>query len=142
MKGWTSKPKKEESIQIQVSEYIKLAYPNVIFTAESSGIRLTMGQAIKAKRQRSERGLPDLWILEARGDFHGLIIELKRDGESPFKKDGTLKKATRKNTDGTKYDHNQEQQDNILRLWQKGYCSCFCTGFDEAKDTIDSYMNL
>ena len=105
--------KKEESLQIQVSSYLKYAYPSTIFTCESSGIRLTMGQAVKAKKQRSQRGLPDLMIFEARGGFHGLLIELKREGQSPFKKDGELKAG----------EHLREQNGAILALRSRGYCA-------------------
>jgi len=125
-----NKPK-EESLQIAVSTYIKFAYPSVIFTAESSGIRLTMGQAVKAKKQRSQRGLPDMMILEPRGRYHGLLIELKI--KSPFKiKDGELLAG----------EHLGEQYNAIQKLKYKGYWACFCTGFDESKEIIDAYMNL
>jgi hypothetical protein len=110
-----------------------MAYPGVMFTAESSGIRLTMGQAVKAKKQRSQRGLPDMMILEPKGEYHGLMIELKKEGRSPFKiKDGQLKAG----------EHLEEQYRAIQKLLRKGYYACFCTGFDEAKQTIDRYMRL
>ena len=142
MKGWTSKKKKEESIQISVCSYISRAYPDVIYTAESSGIKLTMGQAVKAKKQRSNRGLPDLMVFEPRGKYHGLMIELKRDGESPYKTDGTLKSKKVKNKQGVVlFDHLEEQQESLNRLSAKKYYACFCVGFDEAKETIDKYMS-
>ncbi len=122
---------KEESLQIAVSKYLLMAYPGVIFTAESSGIRLTMGQAVKAKKQRSQRGLPDLMIFKARWGFNGLLIELKKEGQSPFKlKDGELKAG----------DHLREQAKAIKDLRREGYHACFCTGFDEARNVIDLYM--
>jgi len=40
----------ETKVQLDISEYIKSNYPDVIFTAESGGIRLTMGQSMGAKR--------------------------------------------------------------------------------------------
>ena len=123
---------KEESIQIAVSTYLRIAYPSVIFTAESSGIRLTMGQAVKAKKQRSQRGLPDMMILEPRGKFAGLMIELKRDGQSPFKKNGQLKAG----------EHLGEQFNAIQSLIWRGYRATFATGFDKARTVIDEYMSL
>jgi len=60
----TSLPmKSEENLQIAISSYLKYQYPDVIFTSESSGIRLTIGQATKAKKQRSKHKLPDMIIL-------------------------------------------------------------------------------
>jgi hypothetical protein len=35
------------------------------------------------KRQGVKAGFPDISIFEPRGSFHGLFIELKRDGEKP-----------------------------------------------------------
>ena len=69
----------ETKVQLDLSEYIKSIYPDIIFTAESSGIKLTMGQSIVAKRCRSSRGLPDMWIMEAKKGYHGCFIELKKD---------------------------------------------------------------
>jgi hypothetical protein len=126
------KKKSEESLQISISSYIKLQYPEVIFTSESSGLRLTKGQAVKAKKQRSERGLPDLMIFEPRSGYHGLLIELKREGQTPFKKNGELRAG----------EHLREQVEVLKRLSKKGYAACFCVGFDETKKMIDFYMQL
>jgi len=122
----------EESLQTAVSSYIKLQFPDVMFTAESSGIRLTIGQAVKAKKQRSQRGLPDMIILEPRGKYHGLCLELKKEGSSPFKKDGTLKAG----------QHLLEQSHAIRELKKRGYFACFCSGFYQSKEMIDAYMRL
>ena len=129
----TKRKAKEESLQIAVSKYLRLQYPNVIFTAESSGIRLTMGQAVKAKKQRSNHKQLDLWILEPKGKYHGLIIELKKDGESPFRIDNGMLKAG---------EHLQEQYCTIQLLLYKGYAACFSVGFDQTKKIIDDYMKL
>lgn len=122
----------EESLQVAVSTYLMMQYPYLIFTAESSGIRLTMGQAVKAKKLRSQRGLPDMMIFEPRGRFHGLMIELKKEGEFPFKIKGGLKAGK----------HLKEQAEAMDALKKRGYGACFCTGFDQARDVIDKYMAL
>lgn len=120
--------KKEESLQIAVSNYLRLQYPNVIFTSESSGLRLTIGQASKAKKMRSSSGLPDMIILSPQKNYHGLCLELK--SKSPFKKNGLLKK-----------DSHLEEQNRILgELILLGYMAVFATGFDEAKNYIDLYF--
>lgn len=123
---------KEESVQIAVSKYLRLVYPNVMFTSESSGLRLTMGQAVKAKKQRSQRGLPDMLIFEPRGGYFGLMLELKRDGESPFRRDGKLRANL----------HLSEQYEAIKKLNFNGYQSLFAVGFDQARRIIDHYMSL
>jgi hypothetical protein len=120
----------EESLQIAVSQYIKFRYPNVLFTAESSGVYRSMVQAVKAKKQRSSRGLPDMIILEPRGKFKGLMLELKRDGERVWLKDGSWSSDK----------HIQEQKDVHHSLSVRGYKAEFCIGFDSAKEVIDIYM--
>ena len=129
-----SKPKKkEESIQLQVSKYLRSQYPGVIFNSDiASGMRLPIWIAAKAKAQRSGRGQPDLVILEPRGKFGALCIELKRDGIKIFKQNG----------DVIADKHIQEQYDLLCRLRGKGYCAEFACGFSQAKLIIDQYFCL
>jgi hypothetical protein len=121
----------ETKVQIDLSEYIKDRYPDVIFTAESSGIKLTMGQSIVAKRCRSSRGLPDMWVLEAKKGYNGCLLELKKDGVRLFKKDGFF----------VKDKHLSEQSELQYRLRQKGYFCEFAVGLEEAKKIIDWYLS-
>ncbi len=120
---------KEENLQIAVCDYIRAQYPNVIFNSDLSGIKLTMGQAVKAKRLRSSKGFPDLVIYEPRGDHKALFIELKREGEKICKKDGELKT-----------DHLKEQSMLMEELRKRGYYCVFAIGFDQAKMYIDNYL--
>jgi len=120
----------EESIQIAVCRYMSHQYPDVIYTSEGSGIRLTIGQAVKAKKLRSEGGLPDLMIFEPRGQYYGLFLELKK--VSPYKKNGELKSDK----------HLHEQNEILNRLSGKGYYAEFATGIDEAIKIIDLYLFL
>lgn len=123
--------KKEESLQIAISTYLKLQYKDVIFTSESSGIRLSIGAAIKAKKQRSEGKLPDMIILEPRGPWKGLCLELKKEGEKVYCGNGKLRAG-----------HISEQAKTLRRLSEKGYFACFAIGFSHAKQLIDDYMKL
>lgn len=120
----------EESLQTKVCTYIRLQYPDVIFNSDLSGVKLSKYQAAIAKKQRKAKGMPDLHIYEASRGYHGLFIELKKEGESPYRKDGLLKAG----------DHlkNQDKMHKMLR--EKGYCAKFATGFDEAKKIIDWYL--
>lgn len=123
--------RREESIQIAVCNYIRLAYPKAIFTAESSGLKLPIGLAVKAKKQRNpSRGLPDLIILEPRGGYHGLCLELKQEDANVFLKNGKLSSNT----------HIQEQADCLFELTKRGYYAAFALGVDDAIKTIDNYM--
>ncbi len=121
--------KKEESLQLAVSKYLKLKYPDVVFTSESSGIRLTIGQAIKAKAMRSSDKLPDMIILEPSQGYSGMALELKKEGETVFKKDGNPVAG-----------RVAEQYKTLQKLSKKGYFATFGIGIDNAINLIDSYL--
>lgn len=122
----------ELDIQMMVADYIRLRYPDVIFHSDfGSGVRLTMGQAIKQKRLNGgRRSYPDMFIAEPVGKYHGLFIELKKDGTRILKKDGTLVADA----------HIREQADMLQKLEQRGFKAYFAVGFEQAKQIIDEYL--
>lgn len=137
--------KAEEQIQLAIVNYIRYQYPSVIFHSDfGSGIKLTMGQAIKQKRLNGgRRSWPDMFIAEpkkvviSKGEhtrlvagYHGIFIELKREGTRIFKQDGTL----------VSDEHIREQFDMLADLRQRGYAAEFGIGFDATKKLIDDYM--
>ena len=122
--------KSEESLQIAVSRYLKMQYPNINFTSESSGMRLTMGQAVKAKKMRSSRGLPDLMIFAVRGKYSGMFLELKKEGNSPYLKNGELRAS----------QHIQEQNEVLESLRNEGYYAEFAVGLEDAINQISNYL--
>lgn len=122
--------KKEESLSKAVSRYLQIQYPNIVFTCDASGVKLTMGQAVSLKAQRSVHKIPDMIILKPNADYHGLILELKSIDSSPFLKDGSLSKSV----------HVQEQNKTLNILLNAGYYAVFAVGFDNAKEIIDKYM--
>lgn len=121
--------KKEESIQIQVCQYLAWQYPKLLWVCDfAAGIKMTIGQAVKAKKLRSCKGLPDIMIFKPNKIYHGLFLELKT--VTPYKKDGTLKSD----------EHLRTQKDVHRRLLYQGYYAMFVVGFDEAKELIDDYL--
>lgn len=128
---------KESDLQIAVADYLRLKYPNVMFHSDfGSGIKMTKGQAIKQKRQNGgRRGWPDMFIANRRYDlencveYHGLFLELKKDGTRLHKKDGSW--AT---------DHIAEQAETLQALQDRGYEAYFAVGFENAKRIIDDYL--
>lgn len=123
----------EAELQVQVADYIRLRYPKVLFHSDfGSGIKLTMGQAIKQKRQNGgRRAWPDMFIAEPMRDkgWYGLFIELKKEGTRLYKKDGTPAS-----------EHIKEQSELLEELDGLGYMAVFAVGFDEAKKIIDEYL--
>lgn len=124
--------KKEERLQSALARYIRVQYPNVVFTSESSGIRVPMGLAVQLKAQRSKHKLPDMIILESNEKYNGLILELKKDRQAIYKKDGTFRKS----------EHVAEQRETLRLLKLQGYMAVFACGFEEAQNVVDFYMSI
>jgi hypothetical protein len=121
----------EKSLHRAVCDYIRMAYPRILFNSDLAGAtKLTMGQAVAMKALRSGRGWPDILIAEPRGDYHALFIELKKEGEKLYKKDGVTPVS----------DHIAEQIAMLDKLKEKGYKAMFGIGWDSTKSIIDFYL--
>lgn len=122
---------REATIHQYVCDYLKLQYKDVIYRTDfAAGIKMTMGQAIAHKRLQSGRAYPDLFIAEPRAHYHGMYLELKRDGTRVYLKNGEL------STD----PHIQEQAAVLADLRSRGYYAEFAVGFDDAKAQVDTYL--
>lgn len=122
----------EYNLQVQVIEYLKIRYPNVLFRSDLIGVRLTIGQAKKVKKIQNGRGWPDLFIAEPRGGYTGLFLELKATFGDLYTKQGQLRETKRI----------QEQHQVLAALTKRGYRAVFAAGFDEARRIIDDYLSL
>lgn len=123
------KNNKEYDLSWQIAAYLRVQYPKVIYHFDYAGLNLSKAQAGKMKAIQGRRGFPDLMILEPKGLYHGLFIELK--AASIFKQDGEIKKDA----------HLYEQRQMLHDLSSKGYYCMFGIGFDNCKAIIDNYMN-
>ena len=125
----------EAELQTQVADYIRLRYPKALFHSDfGSGIKLTMGQAMKQKRQNGgRRAWPDMFIAEpvegVYDDICGLFLELKKDGTRLKKKNGDWAS-----------EHIAEQAEVLKELRIRGYAAHFAVGFEDAKRIIDGYL--
>ena len=132
----------EEKLHKSIIDFILFQYPKVIFNTDSSGIKLTMGQAMKMKKLRSDNGFPDITIYEPKKNYSGLFLEVKK--ETPYKKDGILKTMTRYRKVGkvkVKYDHLQEQNKMHQRLINRGYKAEFVWSLEMAQKILHDYFN-
>lgn len=136
----------EHNLYEQIARYLQLQYPNIIYRFDlAADIKLTPGQAAKHKRLHPERGYPDLYIAESSeninskdwngivrewGFYFGLYLEIKTESNSPYKKDGTLKKDK----------HLEEQARMLEKLRARGYRAEFGVGFEGCKKIIDEYL--
>ena len=76
-------------------------------------------EAARFKRMGVKPGVPDMFLPVARGGYHGLFIELKRQ-------------------DGGRVSI--DQQAWLTRLGVNGYCAVVCKGWDEAREMIVKYL--
>lgn len=153
----------ETNLQIQVADYLRLQYPNVLFHSDyGSGINLTIGQAVIQKRLNGgRRAWPDMFIAMGKAkpipeggfarslerislEWHGLMIEVKKDG-TKLKRDKDCKKILKGDTKirkaGDWWDkHIEEQAETLEQLRKDGYKAEFAVGFEEAKKIIDEYL--
>nr|DAO27420.1 MAG TPA: Nuclease [Bacteriophage sp.] len=136
----------EHNLYEQIARYLQLQYPNIIYRFDiAADLKLTPGQAAKHKRLHPERGYPDLYIAESSeninskdwngivrewGFYFGLYLEIKTESNSPYKKDGTLKKD----------QHLDEQARMLEKLRARGYKAEFGVGFEGCKKIIDEYL--
>jgi hypothetical protein len=128
--------KHEQNLQRQVCQYLRLQYPSIIFRSDyASGLQLTMNQAAIHKSLQSSRSWPDLFIYKSSRGFHGLALELKREGTTIY-----LTRGERKGKLSTDA-HIQEQALMLQTLNKLGYFARFGVGFDQCRKIIDWYLN-
>ena len=95
-----------------------------------NGVRLTIGQGVKAKKQGMKKGFPDIQLPIARGSYHGLFIELKIKPYRNHK--GKMVYPTTSN----------DQKWWIEELMNQDNRAVICKGFDAARDEILNYLTL
>lgn len=122
----------EYDLQVQIVEYLKIQYPEIMFRSDLGGIRLNQGQWTKVKKIQNGRGWPDLFIAEPRGGYAGLFLELKAAFGDLYTNQGQLRETRRI----------KEQHQILTALTEKGYRAVFVAGFDEARRIIDDYLSL
>lgn len=122
----------EVDVHVAVAEYLKSQYPKIIFRTDfGAGVRLPIHLAVLQKRMQWGRAWLDLQIVTQRHGHTGMFLELKRDDEKIFKKDGVTYVS----------DHIREQAEMMDRLRQENYYCSFAIGFDMSKALIDWYLD-
>ena len=117
----TSRPEwQEQAIVIFWAEINEKRYPELQRLQGSlNGVKLTVGQAVKAKKQGLKKGYPDLFLPVVRGGYCGLFIEMKK------RKGGRLSK---------------EQREMLAYLNHEGYYAVEAKGSDVAIKTLTDYL--
>lgn len=94
-----------------------LDYSGQLFAIPNGGLR-AKAVAVKLAKEGVRRGVPDLMLPVARGGYHGLFIELKKE----------------------KGRVTAEQKQWIKTLNDNGYLAVVCFGWTEASEVIKQYM--
>lgn len=108
----------EEELQRLCVDWFNLQYPNMIMWHTPNGARMQIGMAMKMKRMGMKKGVPDIFIAEPNGVWHGLFIELKREG-------------------GRCSDHQLDLMDSLAG---RGYYVTTCYNFKEFMDVVNGYL--
>jgi hypothetical protein len=127
--------KHEENVQRRVATYLRREYPGVEFHSDyAAGLKLTENQARIRKSLNSGRGWSDMFIAYPSRGYHGLFLELKKDGVSIYCKTGPRKGQL---VASEQIEIEAEFLDKMNKL---GYLARFTVGYDKAIALIDYYM--
>ncbi|MGE0630938.1 MAG: VRR-NUC domain-containing protein [Pseudobdellovibrionaceae bacterium] len=107
----------EDSLQRACVTWFKLQYPLSLIWATPNGGHRHPLEAAKFKMTGVLAGVPDLFIAEPKGKFHGMFVELK---------------CTTKPTPA--------QMELIGKLHDRNYCTAICYSFDEFTMNVKKYF--
>lgn len=126
-----NKPELEYDTQVRIVNYLSERYPTLIVQGSLGGIRLPIGNAVKAKKMGNKKDFPDLTIAIPNKRYTGCFIELKREGTRLYKKNGQL--VT------NEHFHAQDELHKMLRA--VGYYAEFAVGYQDAIQQIEKYLS-
>jgi hypothetical protein len=117
---------KERSDQMALVQYARFKYPGIAIIMSpiqkmAGTPRQQMIQAVNRKRMGYEKGTLDLFFAKARGGYHGLFIEMKKQNGVPS-------------------DISPEQNKMAIKLADEGYSVSICFGYENAVRMLDKYM--
>ena len=108
----------EYELQKAICRYLDIKYNKVFYNGSAGGMRTYLSVAKRMKATGYKSGFPDIFIYEPKGIYHGLAIELKVKG-----------------------NYASQNQKKVLSILNKaGYRAEICTGFDNAVEVIDEYL--
>lgn len=111
----------EDQEQSWLVAWYRLQYKNSLMFAIPNGGHRHKSTGMLLKATGVVAGVPDLFIPEPRGVYHGLFIEMKKA------KGGRL---------------SPEQRVWLASLSDRGYKAVMCEGFEAAKSVITEYMEV
>lgn len=111
----------EHNIQVACVNWFRYQYPKSVIYAVPNGGQRNAIVAAKLKAEGVLSGVPDLFIAEPKGKYHGFYIEMKNG------KQGRV----------------SENQKLLMEHFEdKGYCCRVCRSFEEFVEDVKKYMSL
>ncbi len=96
-------------------------YPELSYMYAVPNVRKGAGMRMYLSQEGVKAGVSDICLPVARGRYHGLYIEMKRNHKSKVQ---------------------QSQREFIAFVLSQGYFGKICYGADEAIQSIEAYMKL
>lgn len=122
---------RERVVQVALTRWMRSNYPDIDFYNDwASGAYLTKGQNDARLDMASFNGWVDLFIPEPSRGYHGLFIELKKEGVVIYNKDRSLRADPQI----------RKEAEFLARQHKKGYCARFACGLENAQRLIDWYF--
>lgn len=115
----------EDQDQINFTSWFDYQYPHfspLYFHVVNESMLPVQGR-VKAKKKGLKKGVSDIIILLKRGEYSGLIIELKR-------RDKSKSRVTK------------EQMDFLYEVDEQGFFCAVCYGFEQAKKCVQEYLKI
>lgn len=125
----------EAAIYEALARYINLQYPGLVYHFDLSGVNNPSKYSRAMYSRLNGRAYPDLFVAVTMlipgtvSAYHGLFIEIKREGTRLVKRDGTWADK-----------HVEEQAAMLDALNREGYAAVFGVGLDQCIEIIDAYM--
>lgn len=100
---------------------LRWLYPDILFFSIPNGGKRAKSEARTIVLEGAEKGTPDLFIAEPKGNYHGLFIEMKRQDEKHSK-------------------ISENQQEKLAKLLARKYRAEICYSAQEALQIIKVYL--
>lgn len=108
----------EDNLQASCVQWFKLQYPLCLLWATPNAAKRSIREYVALKRTGLVAGVPDLFIAEANGHYHGLFVEMKAG----------------------RGEVTEKQQEMIDALRVRGYAVHVCKSLDEFVGVVNQYM--
>ena len=119
---------RETHEHIKLCTWLKLQHKNLFWWHTPNEGKKSAFERYLYSRMGARNGVSDFIIIEPRGEYKGLCIELKANGVKVFKRNGT--------------SYFPEQHQFLLDMEAQGFKASFQCGFENAKNEIQKYLEL